>query len=164
MRRFVEQYQCFVAFDLPKRRIAVFARSVDLADYYRRHFESTPRTVFSSSTLCLHYDLWWHQDWSAYQHLTTVERFPWQTRMSQVMRLRETGHRFTQPLSQEYLLVEDQKRQMRFERECSNPIWWLDYSVQETSPEGSSFPAYPLGTGNLVFADLDAPVRCHRLL
>jgi len=138
MRKFVEKFQRFVAFELPKRRKTVYARSIDVADYYRRHFKATPRTVFSSSTKRLHYDMWWHQDWDVFHHLITVESLPWQTRMSEVMRLREAGHRFKQPLSQEYLLVEDQKRQLRFERECPNPIWWFDYAVQETSAEGSS--------------------------
>ena len=43
------------------------------------------------------------------------------------------------PLSYEYLVVEDHRRQMRFERECPNLSWWFDYTrqVDEVGPEGS---------------------------
>lgn len=27
--------------------------------------------------------------------------------------------------------IEEQKRQVRFERECPNPIWWFDYTRSE---------------------------------
>ena len=48
---------------------------------------------------------------------------------------------FKDPLSCEYILIEDQKRSMRFERECPNPIWWFDCTRQERGSEGSSIAA-----------------------
>ncbi len=55
---------------------------------------------------------------------------------------------YKDPLSYEYILVEDQQRQMRFERECPHPIWYFDYTEQEHGPEGSaiigSHPYQPL--------------------
>ena len=41
-------------------------------------------------------------------------------------------------MSYEYILVEDQKRSIRFERESANPIWWFDYTNQQRESEGSS--------------------------
>jgi len=62
---------------------------------------------------------------------------PWETRMSTVFRLRDTVYPFKDPLSHEYILVEDQQRSIRFERECPNPVWWFDYTRQERGAEGS---------------------------
>jgi len=50
MLDFIEKYQWLVAFEFPKRHPVAFARSIDIADYYRRHFRVTPRTVFVSRT------------------------------------------------------------------------------------------------------------------
>ena len=33
-----------MAFEAPKQHKVAYALSVDIADYYRRHFETTPRT------------------------------------------------------------------------------------------------------------------------
>jgi hypothetical protein len=55
-----------------------------------------------------------------------------------VHRLRESVQPSKDPLSYEYVLVEDQRRQMRFERECPNPIWWFDYTNPQRGPGGSS--------------------------
>jgi hypothetical protein len=66
------------------------------------------------------------------------ERIPWETRISSVHRLRETWQFSKDPLSYEYVLVEDQRRHMRFERECPNPIWWFDYTSPQRGPDGSS--------------------------
>jgi hypothetical protein len=138
MPEFVERYQRFVAFELPKQFRVVFARSIDIADYYRRHFELTPRTVFSSKTDHLLYDRWWLCNWCARSELITLDRLPWDTRLSSVFDTRERVHPFKDPLSCEYLLVEDHRRSIRFERECPNPIWWFDYTQQERGPQGSA--------------------------
>ena len=138
MLQFVEQYQRLVAFDFPKQFHVAFARSIDIADYYRRHFRVTPRTVFVSRTDHVDYDRWWLCNWCNDNLLVPRERIPWDTRISSVHRLRETVHPFKDPLSYEYVLVEDQQRQMRFERESPNPIWWFDYTDQSRGAEGSA--------------------------
>ena len=138
MAEFVERYQRLLAFELPKDFRVVFARSIDIADYYRRHFPLTPRTVFSSRTDHLLYDMWWLCNWCNSNELTTLERLPWDTRLSSLHALRDGPHPFKDPLSCEYLLVEDHRRSVRFERECPSPIWWFDYSQQERGPAGSA--------------------------
>ena len=66
------------------------------------------------------------------------ERLPWDTATSTIMENRRTGRYWKDTLSSEYILVVDQERSIRFERESSNPIWWFDYTNQERGPEGSS--------------------------
>lgn len=85
MSDFVERYQRLVVFDFPKRHRVVFARSIDMADYYRRHFPATPRTVFVSRTDHVLYDRWWLCHWCNEDHLVPRERLPWETRMSVLM-------------------------------------------------------------------------------
>jgi hypothetical protein len=138
MLGFIERYQKLIAFDFPKRHRVVFARSIDLADYYRSHFHVTPRTVFVSRTDHVGYDKWWLCHWCADGILVPRERIPWETRISSVHRLRQSVQSFKDPLSCEYVLVEDQRRQMRFERECPNPIWWFDYTKPQREPGGSA--------------------------
>ena len=138
MLAFVEKYQRLIAFDFPKRHRVVFARSIDMADYYRRHFRVTPRTIFVSRTTHVDYDKWWLCHWCADGILVPRERIPWETRVSSVHRLREIAQSSKDPLSYEYVLVEDQRRQMRFERECPNPVWWFDYATAQRGPGGSA--------------------------
>ena len=138
MQTFIESYQRLVAFEIPKQHHVAFARSIDIADYYRRHFRVTPRTVFVSRTDHVDYDRWWLCNWCNDGILVPRERIPWDTRISSVHRLRDTVHPFKDPLAYEYVLVEDQRRQMRFERESPNPIWWFDYTEQPRGPEGSA--------------------------
>ncbi len=137
MDDFVERYQRFVFFELPKEHKLAFARSIDIADYYQRHFETTPRTVFVSQTDHVTYDMWWLCSWCNDAVLVPRQVIPWETRMSTVFRLRNSVYPFKDPLSQEYILVEDQRRSIRFERECPNPVWWFDYIRQERTPQGS---------------------------
>lgn len=146
MRRYVERYQKEIAFELPKRYKTAFARSIDLCDYYRRHFKTTPRTVFVSKTKHLLYDAWWSQGSVLnYGVLYTPERIPWITRSSTVRKMREEAvlpHLqpyipFKDPMSCEFILIEEQKRQVRFERECPNPIWWFDSTRTEKGVKGS---------------------------
>lgn len=129
---FVERYQRLVAFEFTKKYKMAFTRSIDMVDYFRRHFRVTPRTVFSSKTKHLLYDAWWSQgSVSNYGVLYTPERIPWSTRLSTVRRMRETPVfpekqsflPLKDPLSCEFILIEEQQRQIRFERECPNPIW-----------------------------------------
>jgi hypothetical protein len=143
---FVERYQRFVAFELTKKYKVAFARSIDVVDYFRRHFKVTPQTVCSSKTKHLLYDAWWTQgSMCNYGVLYTPERIPWSTRLSTVRKMRETpvlpdlqaGLPFKDPLSCEFIRIEGQKQQIRFERECPNPIWWFDYTREERSPKGS---------------------------
>jgi hypothetical protein len=127
-----------MAFDFPKQYKAVYARSIDMADYYRRHFAVTPRTIFVSKTDHVMYDMWWLCNWGDQGELVPRERIPRQTRTSTIMRQRRERTYWKDPLSYEYILVEDQRRSMRFERECPNPIWWFDYTNQTRGPEGSA--------------------------
>lgn len=147
---FVERYQRLVAFELTKKYKTAFTRSIDMVDYFRRHFKVTPRTVFSSKTKHLLYDAWWTQgSLNNYGVLYTPERIPWSTRLSTVRKLRETPVLpdkqsflpLKDPLSCEFILIEEQKRQIRFERECPNPIWWFDYTREERSAKGSVISA-----------------------
>jgi len=149
MKQFVAKYQKLVAFDLTKKYKLVFARSIDIVDYYRRHFPVTPRTVSVSKTDHLLYDAWWTGGWGNYGVLGTCERIPWYTSMTNVRKMRERALTpemepyvpFKDSLSSEFVLIEDQKRSIRFERESPNPIWWCDYTKQEASPNGSSISA-----------------------
>ena len=82
----------------------------------------------------------------------TQNRLPWETRSSDLRVASPSGpvaHLlpssgesppgvFKDPLSTEYILVEDQRRQVRFERECPLPVWYFDYTDQRVRPEGSS--------------------------
>ncbi|MHB1457637.1 MAG: LamG domain-containing protein [Armatimonadota bacterium] len=131
---FIDKYQRFIAFELPKKYKLVFARSVDVADYYRRHFLTTPRTLFVSKTKDVMYDIWWTYQWDEGRYwLVTRERLPWLTRVSKVPRIG-----FKDPLSYEFILVEDSRWSIRFERESPNPIWRFDYREQVKGAEGSS--------------------------
>ncbi|MFH1267664.1 MAG: LamG domain-containing protein [Planctomycetota bacterium] len=138
MFRFVDRYQRFMAFEAPKEHKVVYARSIDVADYYRRHFRVTPRTVFVSRTDHVMYDMWWLCHWASEGFLVPRERIPWLTRISSIMDRRRTRPYSKDPLSYEYILVEDQRRSIRFERESPNPIWWFDYADQTRGPEGSA--------------------------
>ncbi len=152
---FVGRWQRLVAFQLTREYKLVFARSIDIADYYRRHFAVTPRTIFSSMTDHPIYDVWWNCEWGRSGTLRTRERIPWLTRMSTIMKERKSGATVSyvnlvsgkevtavavtkDPISSEHLLIEDQHRSIRFERECPNPIWWFDYTAQERGERGSN--------------------------
>ena len=64
--------------------------------------------------------------------LLTVERLPWQTSVVHIADLKRKFPPLRKdPLFHEFILVEDQHQQMRFDRECPNPIWWWDYRKQE---------------------------------
>ena len=150
MTAFLESYLRLVAFELTKKYKLVFTRSIDMVDYYRRHFNVTPRTVFVSKTKHQLYDAWWSQgSLNNYGVVYAPERIPWSTWLTTVQKMRETAvlsHKqiampYKDPLSCEYILVEDQKKQMRFERECPNPIWWFDYTREERTANGSVLKA-----------------------
>lgn len=136
--RFVERYQRLLAFELPKEYRVVYSRSIDMADYFRRHFDATPKTVFVSKTDHIEYDMWWMCNWVNEHRLVTRERLPWLTAVSAIMEDRRTRRYWKDPLSYEYILIEDQRRSIRFERESPNPIWWFDYTDQEHGPSGSA--------------------------
>lgn len=146
---FGQNYQRLMAFQFPKQFKVAYARSLDVADYYCRHFKVTPRTIFVSKTDHVLYDTWWQSQWYDQRILETRERIPWYTRISSIMRLRRSHMKVESlrldeqgpvkdPISCEYIVVEDQKRSIRFERECPNPIWWFDYTDQQRGPKGSS--------------------------
>ena len=138
MFEFVERYQRFLAFEAPKKYKVAYARCIDISDYYRRHFKVTPRTVFVSKTDHAHYDSWWTFGMATERLPVTRERLPWDTATPTLMDIRRTRKYWKDPLSYEYILVEDQKRSIRFERESANPIWWFDYTDQRRGPKGSS--------------------------
>ncbi len=143
MPQFVARYQRFIAFDAPKTYKVAFALSLDIADFYRRHYDVTPRTLFVSKTDHIDHDMWWQPHWGNDRSLVTRERLPWDTRTSTIFGQRR-GRYFKDPLSYEFLLLEDRCRSMRFERECPNPIWYFDYTTptctldQEGLTTGSS--------------------------
>ena len=133
MFRFVERYLRLMAFELPKEYYLAYARSLDVADYYRRHFATTPRTIFSCRTDHLDdYDLWW--TWARNPDLT-APTIPWDFPISSIIQKDRSNKT---PLAREYILIEDQKRSIRFERNCPHPIWWFDYTQQKRGPEGSA--------------------------
>ena len=154
-----------LAFRITKEHPLAFARSLDIADYYRRHFPVTPTTVFVSATDHLEYDRRWLVGWNNHGVSVTRDRLPWETRSSDMRVASRSGpvaHLlpqsaesppviFKDPLSTEYILVEDQHRQVRFERACPLPVWYFDYTEQDERPEGSSItptvtPDVRLGT------------------
>jgi len=138
MLRFVETYQRQMAFEFTKSYKLAFMRTIDLSDYYRRHYAVTPRTVFVSRTDHVLYDMWWLCHWCQEGLLIPRERIPRLTRISSIMKNRRLAETFYKdPQSCEYILVEDQKRSIRFERESPNPIWWFDYTNQTRGPHGS---------------------------
>ena len=57
--KFLDQCQRHMAFVFTKEYPLVFARALDIADYYRRHFHATPRTVFVSKADDIFFDMWW---------------------------------------------------------------------------------------------------------
>ena len=141
--QYAERFQRLLAFELTKEYRLVFARSIDIADYYCRHFKVTPRTVFVSKTDHFAdpesgrpYD----RAWLCGGGVATPESIPWDTDMSAIMAARARGEPtpHKDPLSYEYILIEDQQRQMRFERECPHPVWYFDYTSQERDPAGSA--------------------------
>ena len=138
MRGFVEAYQRHLAFTCPKNHRVVFARSIDIADYYIRHCDRTPRTVFVSSTDHIAYDKWWLGGWAGTRQLTPRARLPWQTRTGPILESRaSTAAPGKDPMSLEYLLLEDHRRSLRFERACPNPIWWFDYAHDDRWEDGT---------------------------
>ncbi|MBA4387258.1 MAG: hypothetical protein C0404_04710 [Verrucomicrobia bacterium] len=150
MGPFIERYQRHIAFELTKKYKLAFTRSIDMVDYYRRHCPVTPRTVYVSKTKHQLYDAWWTQgSLNNYGVVHASERIPWSTSISTVRKLRTTPVfpdksvflPLKDPLSCEYVLIEDQKRQIRFERECPNPIWWFDYNGDQKNEKGSLISA-----------------------
>ncbi len=146
MLAYVGRYQRLLAFELTKRYKLAFTRSLDFVDYFRRHYPATPRTVYSSRTRHQLYDAWWtHGSLNHYGVLSSPARIPWSTRLSTVQQLRETpvasataqSLPFKDPLSCEFILIEEQRRQVRFERESPNPVWWFDYTRTERTEKGS---------------------------
>jgi len=132
MRQYLVRYLYAFAFEYPKEYKLACARSIDIAYYYRRHFPVTPRTVFVSQTDHLDYDFWWLAGYAGDRVLRTKERIPWGTRVPTMEYLRNLRkYVYKDPNSCEYILIEDQRRQIRFERESPNPIWWFDYTRQE---------------------------------
>lgn len=125
---FVLKYQKFIAFEITKKHKLVFARSVDVADYYIRHFNETPENIFSSITDDVEYDIWWTYQWDAARfYLVTREKLPWLTRVSKVPRIG-----FKDPLSYEFILIEGKDFSIRFEGNSPNPIWRFDYLDDNT--------------------------------
>ncbi len=147
-----ERLQRLLAFRLTKEHPLAFARSLDIADYYRRHFPVTPTTVFVSATDHVEYDRHWLVGWNNHGVGVTQDRLPLETRNSELSVASRSGpvahlhpHSaaslndvFKDPLSTEYILVEDQHRQVRFERACPLPVWYFDYTRQDADPNGSS--------------------------
>lgn len=138
LHRFVERFQRSMAFEMPKAFNIAYARSIDIADYYTRHFPVTPRTVFVSRTDHVHYDKRWLCHWNNDRLLLPQEMLSPSTRISSIHARRRESRYYKDPLSCEYIQVEDQARSMRFEYACPNPIWWFDYTEQERGPVGST--------------------------
>ena len=137
LEKFIGEYKKFIAHEATKEFKLVFARSIDIADYFLRHFAVTPRTVWSSKTDHIMYDSWWQCQWTNQNILAARERLPWLTKISNVRKYRENnaepqlwnrGVPYKDSLSCEFLIFEDQKRSVRFERECPNPTWWFEYT------------------------------------
>jgi len=144
--QYVEDYQRLFAFEFTNKYKVVYARSIDIVDYYLRHYNTTPRTVHVSKTPHILYDAWWTQGTVAnYGIMITPERIPWITKISTVHKMRKEAvlpHLkelipLKDPMSCEFILIEEPKRAIRFERECPNPIWWFDYTRNDVNRNGS---------------------------
>lgn len=130
---FVKKYLQYFAFEATRKHRLAFARSVDVADYYRRHFTKTPPTIFSCTTDHVHYDMWWLPSWSGMDESSFIQEFiPWMTRVSMLKKVQK----YKDPLSYEFLLIEDDRRSVRFERNSPNPIWWYDYTEGKLDANG----------------------------
>ena len=136
--RFLVKYQRVMAFEFTRDYKLAFARTLDMADYFLRHFKVTPRTVFVSKTDHLFYDTSWQPLTDGF--CRTRQTIPWDTNISAIMANRRVVREdrddpmlsyFKDPLSCEFIVLEDQKRSIRFERECPNPVWWFDYADQD---------------------------------
>jgi len=141
---FVDRYRRFIALDAPKRYKLVFSRTLDMVDYFRRHCPVTPRTVFVSKTDHPLYDGWWSGDRMHMKIALRNHWLAWDSKPSTMRRLREALGTISPAMvrnkdkrAQELIVVEDQKRSIRFERECIYPIWWFDYTQQATTEKGS---------------------------
>ena len=133
IHEFNECYLRAMAFEFPKKFKLAYARSLDVADYYIRNFQATPRTVFVSKTDDMFYDMWWRNHFFVTGILSACERIPWETPMDKVYRFRrkDRTNLYTDFLSSEYIIVEEPKRYLRFERECPIPIWCFDYTGEK---------------------------------
>lgn len=82
----------------------------------------------------------WHNLWAGRHELLAREQLPWLTQMSSVHQLRELVYGAKDPMAYEYMVVEDERRSLRFERACPNPLWWFDYTHPEAgmTPKGST--------------------------
>ena len=135
MPDFVNRYIHFIAFKATRHYNLVFARSVDIADYFIRHYQQTPQTLFSTMTDHIFYDMWWLWTWCADGHLVTQEKIPAATRLSKIA---TPERKFKDPLSCETLLFEDHQRSVRFESLSPHPVWWFEYGSSEQTREGST--------------------------
>ena len=98
--------------------------------------------MFVSKTDHVHYDKWWLCTWGNESRLVPSEELAWGTQVSRLHAERDASRRmFKDPLSYEYIQVEDARRSMRFEYACPNPIWWFDYTEEERGPQGSTITA-----------------------
>ena len=144
---FVDNYLRFMYFEAPKDYRLVYARSIDVAQYYLRHYEVTPRTIFVSTTDHHSYDTSWLPPMLQSGMSLARDHLSWDTRfMHHVMAERKSvspdqkardhanmssmglSHNSNEPMSLEFLLIEDQHRSIRFERQCPIPVWWYDYT------------------------------------
>ena len=148
-----ERLQELLAFRLTKERPLAFARSLDIADYFRRHFPATPTTVFVSCDrppgvrppLARRLEQPRRRRHPGpprlgHPHLGPASGLPLRARRApaSLVRANRLPGIFKDPLSTEYILVEDQHRQVRFERACPLPVWYFDYTQQDDAPDGSS--------------------------
>ncbi len=147
----IERLQECLAFRLTKEYPLSFARSLDVADYYHRHFPVTPTTIFVSETDHLEYDRHWLVGWNNHRVNVTEDFLAWKTSIADLRVASPSGpvahltsqfvespsDVFKDPLSTENILVENQHRQVRFERMCPLPVWYFDYTEQAAGPNGS---------------------------
>lgn len=141
---FVEQYLRFMAFEAPKRFPLVYSRTLDMVDYFRRHYPVTPRTVYVSKTEHPLYDGWWSGDRMHLRFTLRNRSLAWNSQPSTLRRLRESlgeinpvMQRNKDKRAEELIVVEDQRRSLRFERESLYPIWWFDYTQPPRTDQGS---------------------------
>lgn len=141
---FAERYLRFMAFEASSRYKLVFSRTLDMVDYFRRHYMVAPRSVFVSKTDHALYDGWWSGDRMHLKMTLRNHRLAWDSRPSAMRRLREALGEISPVMvrnkdkrAEELIVVEEQTRSIRFERECLLPIWWFDYTATPQTPKGS---------------------------
>ena len=138
MREFVDRYRRFAAFEATKQYPLVYTRSIDITDYYRRHFNRRRGPSSSARrTIC---------------PTTSGGSATGAARDCSSPKIASPGIHPSTRSSCAASRGRAPKTRCRWSTcswkttggpcdssdECPNPIWWFDYTQQEKGPRGSA--------------------------